>query len=158
MANLPNLREYLASERYAAISATFVPSPPAKVGINTSKVDSAASSMPAPNPSNGPQESVDALMANKGYGKDEYGPKTLKLVLVGDTCTGKTCLITNYLNNTFSDIYEPTVLDVYEGTKSVAKKQMKLEIHDTSGDDNLTKNRRVQYQGADVFIICVSCN
>ena len=40
----------------------------------------------------------------------------VKLVLVGDTSVGKTCLIINYLKNLYSDDYEPTVLDVYRGT------------------------------------------
>ena len=37
----------------------------------------------------------------------------LKLVLVGDAGVGKSCLITNYLHNTFTENYEPTVLDCY---------------------------------------------
>ena len=45
----------------------------------------------------------------------------MKVVLVGDTAVGKSCLITNYLKNTFTENYEPTVLDVYHGEKSVNK-------------------------------------
>ena len=41
------------------------------------------------------------------------------MVLVGDTSVGKTCLIHNYLHDAFSEEYEPTVLDVYKGTKNV---------------------------------------
>ena len=82
----------------------------------------------------------------------------LKLVLVGDAGVGKSCLITNYLHNTFTENYEPTVLDVYQGTKSINKQQVDLEIHDTSGDDNLAQNRKVQYQNAHVFMICVAVN
>ena len=64
-------------------------------------------------------------------------------MLVGDTSVGKSCLITNYLNNTFNSDYEPTVLDVYRGTKNINRKQMELEIHDTSGDEQLGVNRTV---------------
>ena len=46
-------------------------------------------------------------------------PQKIKMVLVGDTSVGKTCLIHNYINNTYSEQYEPTVLDVYRGTKNV---------------------------------------
>ena len=46
-------------------------------------------------------------------------PQKIKMVLVGDTSVGKTCLIHNYLHNQFSEEYEPTVLDVYRGTKNV---------------------------------------
>ena len=90
--------------------------------------------------------------------ESDKGLKQLKLVLVGDTSVGKSCLITNFLKNTFTDDYEPTVLDVFRGTKNVDGKQVDVEIHDTSGDDHLGVNRKVQYQDADCFMICVACN
>ncbi len=99
-----------------------------------------------------------AAAAAGGASNSEGGVPHLKLVLVGDTAVGKSCLITNYLHNTFSENYEPTVLDVYKGTKSINKMQVTLELHDTSGDDNLASNRLVQYQGADCFMICVAVN
>ena len=72
---------------------------------------------------------------------DHKGPKKIKIVLVGDTSVGKSCLIKNYLENKFEENYEPTVLDIYRGTKNVKKKQIDIEIHDTSGDDHLGVNR-----------------
>ena len=74
-----------------------------------------------------------------------YGQEKLKLVLTGDNAVGKSSLIINYLKNTFSYDYEPTVLDVFEGPKMVkgAGKKIELEIHDTSGDENLIGNRRI---------------
>jgi small GTP-binding protein len=86
------------------------------------------------------------------------GPIKIKLVLVGDTAVGKSAMITNYLFNSFSDEYEPTVLDVYRGTKNVKKKQYEIEIHDTSGDEHLGVNRKIQYKGADAFVICCATN
>ena len=80
------------------------------------------------------------------------------MVLVGDTSVGKSCLIKNYIHNTYSDNYEPTVLDVYRGTKNFRKKEIQVEIHDTSGDDLFSVNRTIKYQGADVFMICVAVN
>ena len=71
---------------------------------------------------------------------------------------GKSCLITNFLHNSFSDEYEPTVLDVFRGIKNVRDIQLEIEIHDTSGDEHLGINRKVQYQGADCFMICVGTN
>ena len=81
------------------------------------------------------------------------------MVLVGDTAVGKTCMINNYLQNAFDEEnYEPTVLDVYKGIKNVGKKQVELEIHDTSGDEHLGINRKIQYKDSDCFMICVACN
>lgn len=90
--------------------------------------------------------------------RDPNAQKELKLVLVGDTSVGKSCLITNFLKNSFTEDYEPTVLDVYRGTKNVNAKQVEIELHDTSGDEHLGVNRKVQYQDADCFMICVACN
>ena len=84
--------------------------------------------------------------------------KSLKMVLVGNTAVGKSCLITNYLYNSFSEDYEPTVLDVFKGIKNVNKTQYEIEIQDTSGDELLGINRKVQYKDADVFVICVGAN
>ena len=50
------------------------------------------------------------------------------------------------------------MLDVYRGIKNVQKKQIEIEIHDTSGDEHLGVNRKVQYKDADVFMICVAAN
>ena len=78
--------------------------------------------------------------------------------MVGDTSVGKTCLIHNYLHNEYTDDYEPTVLDVYKGTKNIAGRQIEIEIHDTSGDSHLGINRKTQFRNADVFMICVAVN
>ena len=64
-----------------------------------------------------------------------------KYIVVGDSSVGKSCLIRNYLENSFSEDYEPTVLDVYRGTKNVKRRQLDIEIHDTSGDEHLGVNR-----------------
>ena len=102
-----------------------------------------------------PAASTGAAAANND--NDDGIPK-LKVVLVGDTAVGKSCLITNYLHNTFTDNYEPTVLDIYKGQKALNKEQVDVEIHDTSGDKQLAESRRVQYAGADVFMLCVAVN
>ena len=59
---------------------------------------------------------------SSGGGASADGKKHIKMVLVGDTAVGKSCLIVNYLKNEFSEEYEPTVLDVYRGTKNVNQK------------------------------------
>ena len=88
----------------------------------------------------------------------EDGEKHIKIVLTGDTSVGKSCLIVNYLENRYAEDYEPTVIDVYQGVRNVHRKQVQIEIHDTSGDEHLGVNRGIQYKGADVFMICVAVN
>ena len=67
----------------------------------------------------------------------------VKIVLVGDTTVGKSSLISTYLKNRFIDTYEPTVLDVYKGTKKLhgTDIEIELEIHDTSGERALSRER-----------------
>ena len=61
--------------------------------------------------------------------------RTIKIVLIGDTGTGKTCLITNYLYGTFNDEHVPNVLDFYTGNITFKDKSYEMEIFDTSGDN-----------------------
>ena len=82
--------------------------------------------------------------------------KTCKIVLLGDTAAGKSCLIENYLCNTFSDDYEPTVLDIFRGPRNINGEKVELEIHDTSGDEHVASNRKVVYKDGDLFLLC--CN
>ena len=91
---------------------------------------------------------------------EDKGQREIKLVLVGDASVGKTSLITNYLHNRFNEDYEPTVLDVYKGVKNIKKRQILIEIHDTSGDDvtGIRQGRLAVYSGADCFAICTASN
>ena len=98
-----------------------------------------------------------------GFSRESYrseaGRKKIKIVIVGDTTVGKTALMRSYLSSNFSeDDYTPTVLDVYKGRKNVESTPVDVEIHDTSGDDNLGINRQVQYSKTDIFMICVAAN
>ena len=64
----------------------------------------------------GPAKAPEPARPARGSGKMKLGDGEiphLKLVLVGDAGVGKSCLITNYLHNTFTENYEPTVLDCY---------------------------------------------
>ena len=79
----------------------------------------------------------DTNNENQPRAPPSSGPKELKIVLVGATTVGKSCLIRNYKDQIFEDNYEPTVLDVFRGPKAYKGKQVMLEIHDTSGDQYL---------------------
>ena len=85
-------------------------------------------------------------------------PKSVKIVLVGDSCTGKSCLMVNYEQQVFSEDYEPNVQDVIKGPKQFEGKQIELEIHDTSGCPSLGVNRQVCYNKTDCFMLCVALN
>ena len=96
-----------------------------------------------------------------GFSRESYrseaGRKKIKIVIVGDTTVGKTALMRSYLSSNFSeDDYTPTVLDVYKGRKNVESTPVDVEIHDTSGDENLSVSRNIQYNDTDLFVLCVA--
>ena len=71
---------------------------------------------------------------------------------------GKTCLIRNYLYNDFNDDYVPSVLDIWEATKTFNGKEIELQLVDTSGDPYLQLDRQLKYSKADGFMICTAVN
>ena len=90
---------------------------------------------------------------------DPNMPKNVKIVVVGDNNVGKSSLIACYTQQArpFDDHF-PTVFDVFKGLKQLEGKQIKLEIHDTSGDTHLSINRQICYNSTDCFMICVALN
>ena len=86
-------------------------------------------------------------------------PKNVKIVVVGDETVGKTSLIACYQQQAcpFDDHF-PNVTDVFEDQIPFEGKQIKFEIHDTSGDPRFGANRRVCYKKTDCFMICVAFN
>ena len=76
-------------------------------------------------------------------------------MIVGKAEAGKSSLITCYIHNTFSEDYEPVVLDRQLLKRMIGKQEVELEIHDTSAELIHKENRKEQYKGADCFLICV---
>ena len=80
----------------------------------------------------------------------------MKLVFVGDTAVGKTSIIMTWTNEAFPPLYEPTVFDTYNGTKNYKGSEVKLQIWDTAGHDDLGRLRPIAYANTDCFMICFS--
>ena len=84
-------------------------------------------------------------------------PKQIKLARVGDKNVGKTCLLLNYIQKTFSsDLNSTAVLDVFKETRSSEGKLVDVVIHDTMGDPDLGVNREAAQIKADCFLLCIS--
>mmetsp|Transcript_44676 Transcript_44676/g.59273 ORF Transcript_44676/g.59273 Transcript_44676/m.59273 type:complete len:179 (+) Transcript_44676:22-558(+) len=88
----------------------------------------------------------------------ETGPRSIKVVLVGASTVGKTCLIVNYNTGAFNEDRVPNVLDVFRGSREFQGNNLDIEIVDTSGDTQLGTYRQLVYPGTDCFMLCVAVN
>ena len=79
------------------------------------------------------------------------------MILVGDSSSGKTCLIENYLNDEQcpADIRR-SHLDRYVAIKTLHDKEIELHLFDATDDENLVTERQNLYEIIDCFLICVS--
>jgi small GTP-binding protein len=60
-----------------------------------------------------------------------------KLVIVGDGCCGKTCLLIVFSKDQFPEVYVPTVFENYVADIEVDGKQVELALWDTAGQVKL---------------------
>ncbi len=89
--------------------------------------------------------------------EDDEGAQTCKVVLLGESGVGKTCIIARFINNTFEENLISTtgasyagktmVFDEYEG------KSIKFEIWDTAGQEKYRSLTKIFYKDAAVAIL-----
>ena len=80
----------------------------------------------------------------------------VKVVLVGDTGVGKTCIIQRYVNNRYSEINESTVASTYTNKVLDFKeygKQLSLDIWDTAGQELYRALAKNFYLNASIGIL-----
>lgn len=78
----------------------------------------------------------------------------LKILIIGDSGTGKTSLSSRYYDRSFTDFYSSTIgIDFRVKTISLNDNHIKLQIWDTSGNDRFKTITSVYYKNSDGFII-----
>ena len=78
-----------------------------------------------------------------------------KIVLIGDTCVGKSCILVRFSDDVFSENYVTTIgVDFRFKTMIVKNKIAKIQIWDTAGQERYRSITTAYYRGAAAIIIC----
>ena len=81
--------------------------------------------------------------------------QSINCVVVGDAGVGKTCLLERYTTDNFIPDYLPMVVENYV-SDDFMRFGIRLEIKDTSGQDDYDRIRLLSDPQTDVFLICFS--
>ena len=88
---------------------------------------------------------------------DDDTAKTCKVVLLGESGVGKTCIIARFINNTFEDNIMSTTGASYAGKTMTFDefqgKSIKFEIWDTAGQEKYRALTKIFYKDAGVAIL-----
>jgi Ras-related protein Rab-1A len=77
-----------------------------------------------------------------------------KLVLIGDSGVGKSCMLLRMADDSFTESYISTIgVDFRFRTVKVANKTVKLQIWDTAGQERFRTITSAYYRGADGIIM-----
>jgi len=83
----------------------------------------------------------------------------LKCVVVGDAASGKTCLLSSYIQDLFPKEYSPTMCDNYSiNTVDKEGKPLRVDFIDTAGQEDFARLRTSCYVGTNVFLLCFSAS
>lgn len=99
--------------------------------------------------------SISKIPSDGGISRDTFFSK-LKLVIVGDSSVGKTCILHRFLGNEFYDDYVPTIIENQWTEMKVENRYVKFELWDTAGQEDYSQLRRLSYHLTDLFIIVLS--
>lgn len=83
---------------------------------------------------------------------------TLKIILVGGSSVGKTCLVNTFFNNAFDASTPPTVAPAYSSANVRRQdgSMITLQIWDTAGQERYHSVSKLFYRDADVALVCFS--
>lgn len=93
-------------------------------------------------------------MSTKKGSKSKDYDYLFKLVLIGDSGVGKSCLLLRFADDAFTESYISTIgVDFRFRTVKMDKKTVKLQIWDTAGQERFRTITSAYYRGADGIIM-----
>jgi Ras-related protein Rab-7A len=79
---------------------------------------------------------------------------SFKIIIIGDSCVGKTSLARRYVNNIYVESYKSTIgVDFLSKTIKMNKKTLNLQLWDTAGSERFRAMSPSFYRGADGCIV-----
>jgi small GTP-binding protein len=90
---------------------------------------------------------------------DDEDELMLKIVVIGNTATGKTNITTRYIKNEFNEGSKATIgVEFFSKTMSVHSRNIKITLWDTAGQEKYKALSKVYYKGASGILIVYSIN
>ena len=83
----------------------------------------------------------------------ENGIPSIKCVMVGDGCSGKTYASILYATKKVPEFYTPTVSDKWTKNIELDGEEVQLQLWDTAGQDDYDNIRPRSYPGTDVIMV-----
>mmetsp|Transcript_26967 Transcript_26967/g.57347 ORF Transcript_26967/g.57347 Transcript_26967/m.57347 type:complete len:215 (-) Transcript_26967:355-999(-) len=94
------------------------------------------------------------MSSSKKSSKSKDYDYLFKLVLIGDSGVGKSCLLLRFADDAFTESYISTIgVDFRFRTVKMDKKTVKLQIWDTAGQERFRTITSAYYRGADGIIM-----
>ncbi|KAJ4924792.1 hypothetical protein JOQ06_003742 [Pogonophryne albipinna] len=93
-------------------------------------------------------------METSGPEHDESFDFLFKIILIGDSNVGKTCLVQNFKSGIFSEIQQNTIgVDFTVRTVDIEGKKVKMQVWDTAGQERFRTITQSYYRSAHGAII-----
>ena len=97
--------------------------------------------------------SFSSITKEKNFLSKHYDD-LFKLVIIGDSGVGKSCILLRFADDTFTDNYYSTIgVDFRFKCVDIGERKCKLQIWDTAGQERFKTVTSAYYRGADGIII-----
>ena len=97
--------------------------------------------------------SYSSISKEKSYSSKHYDD-LFKLVIIGDSGVGKSCILLRFADDTFTENYYSTIgVDFRFKCVDIGERKCKLQIWDTAGQERFKTVTSAYYRGADGIII-----